>query len=225
MRNIFEYIDDEHLEHHGILGMKWGIRRFQNKDGSLTNVGKKRYQNSDGSLTAEGKERYMANGSKHAYIKKPTKEDLEVLDRYRKNLDRKAASEFDSIQSITDRKQRAKAQTDYLAKATDAEADDYAYACYGKLCTEYNNKSGDWYSGTSVSKAHADAKKDVDAKYAIYRKVDRDHGYDWKNPDVQKAKEAYERSKEKVDGVVLKDIGFEDTPTNRELIRWIWQID
>ena len=28
--------------HHGILGMKWGIRRYQNKDGSLTAAGKKR---------------------------------------------------------------------------------------------------------------------------------------------------------------------------------------
>lgn len=34
---------DNHLEHHGIIGMKWGVRRYQNKDGTLTNVGKKRY--------------------------------------------------------------------------------------------------------------------------------------------------------------------------------------
>lgn len=31
------------LAHHGILGQKWGIRRFQSEDGSLTNAGKKRY--------------------------------------------------------------------------------------------------------------------------------------------------------------------------------------
>lgn len=33
----------DYLAHHGILGMKWGIRRYQNKDGSLTPAGQKRY--------------------------------------------------------------------------------------------------------------------------------------------------------------------------------------
>ncbi len=34
---------ENYLEHYGVQGQKWGIRRFQNKDGTLTELGKKRY--------------------------------------------------------------------------------------------------------------------------------------------------------------------------------------
>lgn len=40
MRNDFE---SNYLMHHGIYGQKWGVRRFQNPDGSLTEAGRKRY--------------------------------------------------------------------------------------------------------------------------------------------------------------------------------------
>ena len=33
-------VSSDHLEHHGIKGQKWGVRRYQNKDGSLTAAGK-----------------------------------------------------------------------------------------------------------------------------------------------------------------------------------------
>ena len=36
-------MNSEELQHHGIKGQKWGVRRFQNEDGSLTDAGRKRY--------------------------------------------------------------------------------------------------------------------------------------------------------------------------------------
>lgn len=40
--------DEDYLEHHGIKGQKWGIRRFQNEDGTLTEAGRERYTSGDG---------------------------------------------------------------------------------------------------------------------------------------------------------------------------------
>lgn len=36
------YYNPDELYHHGVKGMKWGVRRYQNKDGSLTTAGKKK---------------------------------------------------------------------------------------------------------------------------------------------------------------------------------------
>lgn len=53
---------DDYLAHYGIKGMKWGVRRFQNADGSLTAAGKKRY----GSDETSGGSKKKADGKKIA---------------------------------------------------------------------------------------------------------------------------------------------------------------
>lgn len=60
-----------YIYHHGILGMKWGIRRYQNKDGSLTAVGKKRYAKLEAQSAKLEAEKKRLTGDKEVPKKTP----------------------------------------------------------------------------------------------------------------------------------------------------------
>ena len=68
---------ENELMHWGIKGMKWGVRRYQNKDGSLTPAGKKRYDNEMAKLKEE---------EKIAKNKLRTQAKLNKLDEKRKEI-------------------------------------------------------------------------------------------------------------------------------------------
>ncbi len=90
---------NDYLKHYGILGMKRGVRRFQNKDGSLTPEGKRRYRatSSDSATTKKVKKRSgskirkflekQAQNNANRYMKKANKKE----DIRNQKLQKKAA--------------------------------------------------------------------------------------------------------------------------------------
>lgn len=55
-------MNENMFAHYGIRGMKWGVRRYQNKDGSLTPAGRKRYSD-DGQTKTPSKTSTTKNSS------------------------------------------------------------------------------------------------------------------------------------------------------------------
>lgn len=94
------------LFHHGIKGMKWGVRRYQNPDGTLTSEGRKRYR-IDGPI---GKKALAMNTDKDGqwkderrrkWIRQMTGEEVESVTKIKKRTSPDEKTEFKKGHTVT----------------------------------------------------------------------------------------------------------------------------
>lgn len=113
MQNTFDNWkgNGEALAHYGVLGMKWGMRRYQNEDGSLTAAGKQHYQ-------------YQSHATKK-YERKAAKFQRKA------DQDRKLAGEFRAMAKKDNRGNKGDKNSDWAndfnryAAKSQAKADKY----------------------------------------------------------------------------------------------------
>ena len=86
----------DYLAHHGIKGQKWGVRRYQNSDGSLTPEGRERYGRGDGRRFKKDAFSDLNN----AYRSGGNKEYRKALERWGKTAEDSGVLDANDFKSI-----------------------------------------------------------------------------------------------------------------------------
>lgn len=94
--------ESNYLKHYGVLGMKWGVRRYQNKDGSYTTAGKAR-RNTDGSTNktptkkkASSSEKAVERAKRKTAILEEKAKQAELKSRVKAAQEAKRREEYQS---------------------------------------------------------------------------------------------------------------------------------
>ena len=135
--------NERYLVHHSILGQKWGVRRYQNEDGSLTAAGKARYLTADGKLNDRGKKeiskQYKAEADKVTSDFSKNYQRMYV-DSYNKAADKMNSGGIDKF----NKQQQKKYGNNYAKRSGYVE--DYNRYFEKHFANEYNKALKEFYS-------------------------------------------------------------------------------
>lgn len=102
------------LYHHGILGQKWGVRRYQNADGSLTMAGKRRYNQELAKVRAE--EKVLKNREATAAKLKKLEDRKQAVEDKKRELDGEKTKKSDDDGTTTESNSTTKKHSSLFTK-------------------------------------------------------------------------------------------------------------
>ena len=100
---VVKRLKEDELTHFGIEGMKWGVRRYQNADGSLTAEGKARLKSFKSTETADIKSKLKDKTTKYNEKIKST-DDAEKKETYKNKIEKaktQAKAEIEVVKNYT----------------------------------------------------------------------------------------------------------------------------
>lgn len=217
----------DELFHHGVKGQKWGVRRYQNKDGSLTPDGRVHYYGKNS--TSDGLTDYKItknnNVSRSIKIGKTTY----VREKDFPNLG--DGSEYDTVGTRTihdpdpkqdkDHSHEAKRRSKLTNKQTEQELRDIRDNSENdnranKLMREIERYSGDYYKSTYVTDKNKESLRKLTRLSGKLSDIKDKYGR--KSAEYQEINKRYKQAANEHLGVVLKDLGYKDSTVARELI-------
>ena len=164
-----------YLAHHGVKGQRWGVRRFQNPDGSLTEKGKRRMKTLQGKSDKLDAKKAKLNSPKNmvrlSQYKSLSADRHAAANQHKADEDfyrNKASYAFTNYGLKLATKKADKAHTKYVQEARKAaEYDDYI--------TKHQNKEAKIDRKKIKVESKLNPLKEIDAEYArsLAEKVDK----------------------------------------------------
>ena len=193
------------VSHHGVKGMRWGVRRYQNQDGTLTAAGKKRYSSGANGDITKWKPKNGEDPDKMYYDINESDSKLRKTSEYKK-IDKKISDAM------------AKVDNDPKYYSKKGWKTKIAFDKWSEAKTDADNAKG-------LSKVPKNIKAQIAweaylnaGDREIYNEKSFEEHVKYRKERMAAESKAISKYVDKKAGMILRDLGYDDTEKGRKFV-------